>query len=111
PLYPAAQGVDVHAEAPSADAGWVGSLEIATFTTTHPIADVAVFYADAMVEAGWKTEIDAGDETSWGGIYTQNSGLSVCLLNAFDIDGETWVSVVCGDKAEPVDIPPVSSGD
>jgi putative inorganic carbon (HCO3(-)) transporter len=119
PLYPEAQGVDVHTEAPPADAGWVGSLEIATFTTTHTIADVAVFYADVLAEAGWETESEAGDETSWGGIYTQEGGLSVCLLNAFypsagsgqGIDGETWVSIVCGDKAEPVEIPPFPSGD
>jgi hypothetical protein len=64
-----------------------------------------------LFKAGWETEIEAVDETSWGGIYTQEGGLSVCLLNAFDIEGETWVSIVCGDKAEPVDIPPLTSGD
>lgn len=111
PLYPAAQGVEVRTEDPPADAGWVGVLEIATFTTTHPITDVAGFYTDALAEAGWETEIEAGDETSWGGIYTQEGGLSVCLLNVFDLEGETWVSIVCGDKAEPVDIPPVPPGD
>jgi putative inorganic carbon (HCO3(-)) transporter len=111
PLYPEAQGVDVHTEAPPAGAGWVGSLEIATFTTTHPIADVASFYTTTLAEVGWQTEVEAGDETSWGGIYTQEGGLSVCLLNAFDIEGETWVSIVCGDKAEPVDIPPLPSNE
>ncbi len=111
PLYPAAQGVEVRTEDPPADAGWVDLLEITTFTTTHPITDVVVFYADVLAKAGWKTEIEAGDETSWGGIYTQEGGLSVCLLNVFDLEGETWVSIVCGDKAEPVDIPPVPPGD
>jgi putative inorganic carbon (HCO3(-)) transporter len=119
PLYPEAQGVDVHTEAPPAGAGWVGSLEIATFTTTHPIADVASFYTTTLAEVGWQTEVEAGDETSWGGIYTQEGGLSVCLLNAFapstgsgqSIEGETWVSIVCGDKAEPVDIPPLPSNE
>jgi hypothetical protein len=60
-----------------------------------------------------------GDETSWGGICTREGGLSVCLLNAFDpsagsgqgIEGQTWVSIVCGDKVEPVDIPPLSADD
>lgn len=108
-LYPAAQGVDVRIENPPVDAGWVGSLEVATFTTTHTIADVAASYTDILTEGGWETEIESGDETSWGGIYTQEDGLSVCLLNVFDIDGETWVSIVCGDKAEPVDIPPLPS--
>lgn len=111
PLYPAAREIDVRAEAPAANAGWVGALEVATFTTTHPIADVAAFYTGALAEAGWKTEIEAGDETSWGGIYTREGGLSVCLLNAFYIDGQTWVSIVCGDRAEPVDIPPLSTDD
>jgi putative inorganic carbon (HCO3(-)) transporter len=105
PLYPAAQGVEVRTEAPPADTGWVGALEIATFTTTHPITDVAGFYTDVLVEAGWEAESEAGDETGWGGIYTQEGGLSVCLLNAFDIEGQTWISIVCGDKAEPVDVP------
>jgi putative inorganic carbon (HCO3(-)) transporter len=107
PLYPEAQGMEVRTETPSTDTDWVGALEIATFTTTHPITDVAGFYTDALVEAGWETEIEAGDETSWGGIYTREGGLSVCLLNAFDIEGQTWISIVCGDKAEPMDIPPV----
>ncbi len=111
PIYPAAQGVDVRLEAPPADAGWVGSLEIATFSTTHPIADVVAFYTGALAEAGWETNIEAGDATSWGGIYTRDGGYSVCLLNVFDIEGEVWASIVCGDKAEPVDIPSLSPGD
>jgi putative inorganic carbon (HCO3(-)) transporter len=111
PIYPAAQGVDVRSEAPPADAGWVGSLEIAAFTTTHSITDVVAFYTGALAEAGWETNIEAGDATSWGGIYTRNEGHSVCLLNVFDIEGEVWTSVVCGDKVEPVDIPSLSPGD
>jgi putative inorganic carbon (HCO3(-)) transporter len=111
PLYPEAQGVDVRTEAPLANTGWVGSLEIATFTSTHPITNVVAFYTGTLAQMGWETEIEAGDETSWGGIYTREGGLSVCLLNAFDIDGETQASIVCGDKAEPVDIPPLSSND
>lgn len=111
PIYPAAQGVDVRSEAPPADAGWVCSLEIATFTTTHPITDVVAFYTGALAEAGWETNIEAGDATSWGGIYTRDQGHSVCLLNAFDIEGEVWASVVCGDKTEPVDILSLSPGD
>jgi hypothetical protein len=111
PLYPIARGVEVRAETPPADAGWIGSLEIATFTSTHPITNVVLFYTDTLAEMGWETEIEAGDETSWGGIYTREGGLSVCLLNAFDIDGETWVSIVCGDKAEPVDVPSLSPND
>jgi putative inorganic carbon (HCO3(-)) transporter len=111
PLYPAAQEIEVRAEDPPVDSGWVGKLEVATFSADDPLTDVATFYASALVKAGWKTEIEAGDETSWGGIYTQNEGRSVCLLNIFDIEGETWVSIVCGDKAEPVGIPPLLSGE
>jgi putative inorganic carbon (HCO3(-)) transporter len=111
PIYPAAQGVDVRSEASPADAGWVGSLEIATFTTTHSITDVVAFYTGALAGAGWETNVEAGDATSWGGIYTRNEGYSVCLLNVFDIEGEVWASIVCGDKAEPVDIPSLSHGD
>jgi hypothetical protein len=33
------------------------------------------------------------------------------LLNAFYIDDETWGSIVCGDKAEPVDLPGLPSGE
>lgn len=109
PLYPAAQGVDVRAESPPADSGWVGLLEIVTFTTTQPLADVMTFYATALTGAGWETEMEAGDALSWGGIYTRDSGHSVCLLNAFAATGaesegaaEVWVSIVCGDKSEPV---------
>jgi hypothetical protein len=105
PLYPAAQGAEVRSENPAADAGWVGSLEVATFTTTHPITDVVAFYTGALAEAGWETNTDAGDAESWGGIYTRDGGHSVCLLNAFVIEGEVWCSIVCGDKVEPVDLP------
>lgn len=108
PLYPGAHGADVRTESPSADSDWAGLLEIATFTTTHPITDVVTFYTAALAEGGWETDIEAGDATSWGGIYTQDEGLSVCLLNVFDIAGEIWVSIVCGDKTEPVDLPPLS---
>ena len=104
-LYPAAQGVDVRTESPAADAGCVGPLEVATFTTTHPITDVVRFYSGALAEGGWHTESEAGDATSWGGIYTRDGGHAVCLLNVFDIEGVTWTSIVCGDKEEPVDLP------
>jgi hypothetical protein len=30
------------------------------------------------------------------------------MLNAFAVEDEVWVSVVCGDKAEPVDLPRLS---
>jgi hypothetical protein len=105
PLYPAALGTAVRSENPAADAGWVGPLEVATFTTTHPITDVVAFYAGALVEGGWETNTEAGDAESWGGIYTRDGGHSVCLLNAFVIEGEVWCSIVCGDKAEPIHIP------
>ena len=43
-------------------------------------------------------------------------GTTICLLNVLDlstgsrqrIEGEVWVSIVCGDKTEPVDLPPLS---
>ena len=105
PLYPAAQGVDVRSENPAADSGWVSQLEVATFTTTHPITDVVTFYTSTLVEEGWEATIDAGDAESWGGTYTQNEGHSVCLLNALAIEGEVWCSIVCGDKTDPVDLP------
>jgi putative inorganic carbon (HCO3(-)) transporter len=105
PLYPAAQGIEVRSESPAADGGWVGQLEVATFTTTHPITEVVAFYTSALTEGGWEANTEAGDAESWGGIYTQNEGHSVCLLNAFVIEGEVWCSIVCGDKAEPVDLP------
>ena len=111
PLYPGTQEIEVRTEAPAADAGWVGQLEVATFSTADPLADVAAFYADALAEGGWQIETAAGDETNWGGIYTRNNGLSVCLLNAFDIEGQTWVSIVCGDKLEPVQIPLLPADD
>lgn len=104
PLYPAAQGVDVRSENPPAEAGWVGQLEIATLTTTHSITDVVAFYTGALAEGGWETNVEAGDAESWGGIYTRDGGHSVCLLNVFAIQGETWCSIICGDKAEPVDL-------
>ena len=103
PLYPASQGADVRIENPPVEAGWVGQLEVATFTTTHPISDVVAFYTGALAEAGWETNIQAGDAESWGGIYTRDGGHSVCLLNAFVIEGEVWCSIVCGDKTEPVE--------
>ena len=105
PLYPAAQGVDVRTENPAAGAGWVGQLEITTFTTTHPITDVVVFYTGVLTEGGWETHIEAGDTEGWGGVYSQDGGLSVCLLNVVDVEGEVWCSIVCGDRAEPVEKP------
>ena len=108
PIYPEARGLDLRAESPPGDAGWVGVLEVATFTTTHSLDDVVAFYDRALDAGGWETDIEAGDETSWGGIYTREGGHSVCLLNVFDIEGEVWVSILCGDKEEPVDLPPIS---
>ena len=108
PIYPEAQGLDLRAESPPGNAGWVGVLEVATFTTTHSIDDVVAFYDRELDAGGWETDIEAGDETSWGGIYTREGGHSVCLLNVFDIEGEVWVSILCGDKEEPVDLPPIS---
>jgi hypothetical protein len=105
PLYPAAQAVDVRAENPAVDAGWVGQLEIATFTTAHPITDVVAFYTGSLAEDGWEVNIQAGDAHSWGGIYTRDGGHSVCLLNVFAVEGEVLCSIVCGDKAEPVELP------
>jgi putative inorganic carbon (HCO3(-)) transporter len=107
PIYPAAEGVSVRRENPSAGSDWVGLLEISTFSTTHPITDVVSFYENALAENGWATELEAGDTTTWGGIYTQDEGRSVCLLNTFVIEEETWVSILCGDKAEPVELPPL----
>jgi uncharacterized protein YjeT (DUF2065 family) len=108
PIYPEAEGLDLRAESPPGNAGWVGVLEVATFTTTHSIDDVVAFYDRELDAGGWETDIEAGDETSWGGIYTREEGHSVCLLNVFDIEGEVWVSILCGDKEEPVDLPPIS---
>jgi putative inorganic carbon (HCO3(-)) transporter len=108
PIYTEARGLDLRAESPPDNAGWVGVLEVATFTTTHSINDVVAFYDQALDEGGWETDIEAGDETSWGGIYTREGGHSVCLLNVFDIEGEVWISILCGDKEEPVDLPPIS---
>ena len=105
PVYPAAQDVELRAEAPLEDAGWVGDLEVATFKTVDPLTGVQAFYTAALADGGWETAIEAADATSWGGIYTRNEGRSVCLLNAFDVEGQVWVSIVCGDKAEPVDLP------
>jgi putative inorganic carbon (HCO3(-)) transporter len=108
PLYPDAQGANVRTESPPADSGWVGLLEVATFTTTQSITDVVVFYTSTLAGSGWQTEMEAGDATSWGGIYTRDEGRSVCMLNVFAVEGEAWVSIVCGDKSEPVDLPPLS---
>jgi len=108
PLYPNAQSADVRVEEPPADAGWAGSLEITTFTTTYPIANVVDFYTSTLADSGWQTDMEEGDETSWGGIYTQNGGRSVCLLNVFSIEKNVWVSIVCGDKIKPVDLPSIS---
>jgi putative inorganic carbon (HCO3(-)) transporter len=119
PLYPAAREIEVRAEAPAPSGDWVGQLEVATFSTADPPADVAAFYTDALAAGGWQLESEAIDETNWGGIYTKNDGRFVCLLNAFapstgsgqGIEGQTQVSIVCGDKREPVDTPPLPSGD
>ena len=95
-------------EGPPASSDWVGLLEIATFSTTHTITDVVAFYTGTLAEGGWEADVEAGDATSWGGIYTQDEGCSICLLNVFDVGGEVWVSIVCGDKAEPVGLPLIS---
>lgn len=107
PLHPDAQNVQIGSEAPLEGSGWVGQLEVATFSTTHPITGVVTFYVNALAEGGWEMEMQSGDGASWGGIYTHDGGLAVCLLNAFGIEDEVWVSVICGDKSEPVDLPPL----
>jgi putative inorganic carbon (HCO3(-)) transporter len=119
PLYPTAREIEVRAETPTPNAGWVGRLEVATFSTADPLADVTSFYTDALAAGGWQVETEAGDETRWSGIYTKNGGRSVCLLNAStpppgseqNSGQETQVSIVCGDKLEPVDIPSLPIAD
>jgi hypothetical protein len=106
PLYPTVQEVNVRAENPIPNTGWVGVLEVVTFSTTDPLTDVMAFYTNIL--ATWKMEAQASDETSWGGIYTQNEGHSVCLLNAFETEEQVWVSIVCGDKRDPVTLPELS---
>jgi putative inorganic carbon (HCO3(-)) transporter len=103
PLYPAAEGVAVRSEEPPADSGWSGPLEVATFTTTHPITEVVAFYFGTLAEAGWTTDSEAGDRTSWGGIYTRQGRRSVCFVDVFSIDSAVWSSIMCGDRTEPVD--------
>jgi len=98
PLYPAAQGVNVRSENPPADSDWVGLWEVATFTTTHSLTDVVAFYTTALAAEGWTAQSQAGDATGWGGIYQRDGGRQVCLLDLFDMDGEVWVSVLCGDR-------------
>ncbi len=100
-LYPDAQDVSLRAEIPAANAGWAGLLEVATFVSTHPLAEVVAFYTDSLAEEGWVAEVQAGDENSWESIYRRDTGQEVCLLNAFRMEGETRVSIVCGDKATP----------
>ena len=108
PLLPDALGAEVGLEQPPADSDWTGLLEVATYSTTHSIADVVSFYSGALADGGWHAEIEAGDARGWSGIYWQDQGRSVCLLNVLDIEGEVWVSILCGDKSEPLEAPPSS---
>lgn len=105
PLYPAAEGVETAVVDAPPDAGWVGPLETATFSTAHPIGDIAAFYRTALAEAGWTAQVEAGDDAGWGAVYTHDGGRSVCLMTALEVGGDVWVSIVCGDKAAPVDVP------
>lgn len=105
PVYTATVGSEVRLQSPPSDGGWQGQLEIATFTTTHIITDVVGFYHNVLSEGDWITALEAGDAESWGGIYTRDAGLSVCLLNLFPVENEVWGSIVCGDKVTPVVLP------
>jgi len=103
PVYPAAAEVDVRTQSPPAGSDWKGLLEITTFTTTHPLSDVVAFYSATLVEGGWEVDVESGDGTSWGGVYTRDGGRTVCLLNLFEIEGEVWGSVLCGERVEPLE--------
>ena len=108
PVYPAAEGVSVRTQSPPAGSDWRGLLEITTFTTTHPLTDVVAFYSAALAEGGWEVDVESGDGTSWGGVYTRDGGRTVCLLNLFEIEGEVWGSVLCGERTEPLEPLPLS---
>ena len=99
PNCPAFVGIMSHG--PSGDIWLRDYLQPAPKKPPHDISS----YTDALVKGGWETNIEAGDADSWGGIYTREGGRSVCLLNVFAIEGQVWCSIVCGDKAEPVDLP------
>jgi len=98
PVYPGAEGLSVRTQSPPGGSDWAGPLAITTFTTTHPLTDVVGFYSAVLTEGGWVAEVEGGDEGSWGGVWVRDGGGEVCLVNVFDIEGEVWVSVVCGEK-------------
>lgn len=107
PLPPDAVGAEVGLEQPPVDSDWVGLLETATYSTTHSTADVVSFYSDALAGGGWHTEMEVSDASGWSGIYWRDQGRSICLLNVFDVEGVVWVSIVCGDKSESLEVPPL----
>lgn len=104
-VYAGADNSEVRLQSPPSEGGWRGQMEVATFTTTHTITDVMGFYHSTLNEDAWVTTLEAGDQESWGGIYTREAGLSVCLLNLFAVEDEVWGSIVCGDKESPVVLP------
>jgi putative inorganic carbon (HCO3(-)) transporter len=108
PIYEGADKFQIRQEEPPPESNWLGQLEVATFTTTHTITNVVNFYDKILPAQDWVSEMEAGDQGSWGGIYTKDDGYAVCLLNVFTIEQEVRASIVCGDKQEPVDLPVLS---
>lgn len=107
PVYESATTSEVYQQNPPANAGWQGPLEVATFTTTDSLSEVVHFYHQIFLTSEWVTALESGDAESWGGVYTQQNGHSVCLLNVFVVQTDVLGSIVCGDKVEPVVIPPL----
>jgi putative inorganic carbon (HCO3(-)) transporter len=108
PPYPNAHSTEIHTENPPANSDWTSLLAIMTFSTTAPITDVATFYIGVLEEEEWEMDIEIGDATSWSGIYTQDDGHYICLLSAFDMEGEVSVSIVCGGKEQSTNLPPLT---
>lgn len=98
PVYPAAGEVTSRTESPAPGSGWTGPLAITTFTTTHPITDVVNFYSGALTEGGWVAEVESRDGLGWGGVWARDGGQEVCLVNLFQMERETSVSVMCGRR-------------
>jgi len=102
PFYPGSEEANVRIRDPEAGSEWLAPIETVTFSTTHPMTDVVRFYTEVLRADGWETFAEAGDALSWSGVLTQDEGRSVCLVGVFDVGGETWASVVCGRKDEPL---------
>jgi putative inorganic carbon (HCO3(-)) transporter len=109
PLLPGAVNTEVRLEEPAPDSGWAGLIEAAGCTTTQPITDVAAFYDSELRERGWETAMATCEDDGCAGIYTRDEGYSVCLLNVFYAGGTSRVSIVCGDREEPLGAPMISA--